>query len=541
MYVYAIVRPLIITVMYVCVCVCETPHHHCVCVCMRPLCAHLVLQVRELNPLVYLLSKVAEDEQLCGFLKEVCPSQLAPPVREADASVLDDIDAGELRHLPEKGTVMSAEELGSLMGRLETVTSTLKKKEKEKLKAMTVEGSFPELPEWLFERTYLTADFPNVPPSPLPLPLPLSLGAMPQELQQRAVLEDLLYLMVGVDGRYIKARPRTDQLAERQFDVDKALDVSLKALVTRILPVCGCYSVVTRFVQEKSTFLQGRVNQALCAAMRGMLKEYCVVVAQLEHQLLLNQLSLQKLWYYMQPCMTTLSILARVAIAVSRGSCRGGKTLTTLHAITTGYIGEARAQELCLHLTRAACQPYFNSLGEWIYCGVVHDPYAEFMIREHGAILKDRLSEQYNDAYWERRYTVLQENIPSFLEHVADKVLSTGKYLNVVRECGRDVARPTAQDIQYSVHERQYIEQIQEAHSHASRKLLDLVLVERDLRGHLLSIKHYFLLDQGDLFVHFMDSAGEELARPMVDILPTRWVVLGVSVYNPLCSPSNCL
>ena len=477
--------------------------------------------MRELNPLVYLLSLITEDEQLCGYLGEIYPVQLASSVHEADVSVLDDIDGGGLRDLPAKGAIMSAEELGDLMGRLESVTSTLKKKEKEKLKAMTSDGRFPELPDWLFERTHLTADFPTV-STPSPLPSPLSLGTMPHELQQLAVLEDLLYLMVGIEGRYIKTEPSGDELAPRKFAIDKTLDVSLKTLVNRVLPVCSCYSVVTRFIEEHSTFYQGRVNQALCAAMKALVREYCVVVAQLEHQFHLNQLSLQKLWYYVQPCMATLSVLARIATAVSRGSCRGGKTLTTLHSITTGYIGEARTQELCLHLTQAACQPYFASLGEWIYCGVVHDPYSEFMIREHDTIQKDRLHAEYNDAYWERRYTVLQDNIPSFLEHVADQVLCSGKYLNVVRECGREVGCPAAQKMQYSVHERQYIEQIKAAHSHASRKLLDLILVERDLRGYLHSIKHYFLLDQGDLFVHFMDSAGEELARPMVDILPTR-------------------
>ena len=480
--------------------------------------------MRELNPLVYLLSLLSEDEQLCGYLGEICPPQLAPSVREADVSVLDDIDGGGLQNLPPKGAMMSEEELGHLMGRLESVTTTLKKREKEKLKAKIVDGNFPELPEWLSDRPYLTADFPNVPPSPSP-PLPLSLGALPHELQQLAMLEDLLYVMVGIEGRYIKIQQTpTDGLALRKFTIDKTLDVSLKTLVNRILPVCTYYSVVTRFIQDKSTFYEGRVNQALCAAMRGLVKEYCVVVAQLEHQLHLNQLSLQKLWYYVQPCMATLSVLDRIATTVSRGSCRGGKTLTTLHTITTGYIGEARTQELCLHLARVACQPYFTSLGQWVYCGLVHDPYSEFMIWEHDTIRKDRLTAEYNDAYWERRYTVVQDNIPSFLEHMADKILCSGKYLNVVHECGGEDTFPAAQQMQYSVHERHYIEQIEAAHSHASRKLLDLILVERDLPGYLRSIKHYFLLDQGDLFVHFMDSAGEELARPMVDILPSRSV-----------------
>ena len=479
----------------------------------------MCVQVRELNPLVYLLSLITEDEQLCGYLGEICPPQLAPQPHEADLSVLDDLEGGGLRGLPAKGEVMSAEELGQLMGRLETVTTALKNREREKMKT-AVEGNFPELPSWLFERSHLTADFPRLAPSPSPSPL--SLGTLPMELQQLAVVEDLLYLMVGVEGRFIKIQPSADEPAPRKFSVDKTLDLSLRNLVERILPICSSYSTVVKFIEEKSTFYEGRVNQALSAAMRGLVREYCVVVAQLEHQLRIGQLSLQKLWYYVQPCSTSLSVLERIASTITRGSCRGGKTLSSLHSITTGYIGEPRTQELCLHLTRAACEPYFSSLSQWIYQGLVHDPYSEFMVREHKGIRKDRLHAEYNDAYWERRYTVVQDSIPSFLEHMADKILCSGKYLNVVWECGKELGATPAQPMQYSVHERGYIEQIEAAHSQASRKLLDLILVEKDLLGYLRSIKHYFLLDQGDLFVHFMDSAGDELARPMADILPTR-------------------
>ena len=483
--------------------------------------ATLCLQVRELNPLVYLISLITEDEQLCGYLGEVCPaSQLGHVVRQADISVLDDLEGG-LRDLPTKGAVMSAEELGELMGRLETVTTALKNREREKMR-MTVEGNFPELPSWLFERSYLTADFHREGSSSSSSPSTVSLGTLPLDLQQLSAVEDLLYLMVGVEGRFIKTESPANESAPRKFTIDKTLDPSLRNLVERVLPICSSYSAVVRFIEEKSTFYEGRVNQALSAAMRGLVKEYCVVVAQLEHQLRLGQLSLQKLWYYVQPCSASLSVLERIVGTVTRGSCRGGKTLTALHSITTGYIGEPRTQELCLHLTRAACHPYFSSLSQWIHQGLVHDPYSEFMVREHEDIRKDRLHAEYNDSYWERRYTVLQDNIPSFLESVADKILCSGKYLNVVRECGKESGAPSLQIMQYSVQERRYIEQIEAAYSQASRRLLDLILVEKDLPGYLRSIKHYFLLDQGDLFVHFMDSAGDELARPMADILPTR-------------------
>jgi len=38
--------------------------------------------------------------------------------------------------------------------------------------------------------------------------------------------------------------------------------------------------------------------------------------------------------------------------------------------------------------------------------------------------------------YWEQHYTICRDSVPLFLESVAGKILNTGKYLNVVRQCG---------------------------------------------------------------------------------------------------------
>ena len=74
----------------------------------------------------------------------------------------------------------------------------------------------------------------------------------------------------------------------------------------------------------------------------------------------------------------------------------------------------------------------------------------------------------------------------------------------------------------YSVQERHYVEQVERAYTYASQELLQLMIRDHDLLGHLHSMKHCFLLDKGDLLVHFMDMAEEELGKPMADILPQR-------------------
>jgi gamma-tubulin complex component 2 len=58
-------------------------------------------------------------------------------------------------------------------------------------------------------------------------------------------------------------------------------------------------------------------------------------------------------------------------------------------------------------------------------------------VEENETINKEKLQEEYNDAYWEGHYTICRERIPVFLEQVANKILNTGKYLNVVRLCGK--------------------------------------------------------------------------------------------------------
>ncbi|XP_006754975.1 PREDICTED: gamma-tubulin complex component 2 isoform X2 [Myotis davidii] len=355
----------------------------------------------------------------------------------------------------------------------------------------------PIFPAWVYERPTLVGDF----------------------LTGSGLSTDTA-VPIGVDGRYITAQPLTGRQS-RTFLVDPNLDLSIRELVNRILPVAASYSTVTRFIEEKSSFEYGQVNHALAAAMRTLVKEYLILVTQLEQLQRQGLLSLQKLWFYVQPAMRTVDILASLATSVDKGECVGGSTLSLLHDRSFNYTGDSQAQELCLYLTKAASVPYFEILEKWIYRGIINDPYSEFMVEEH-ELRKEKIQEDYNDRYWDQRYTVVQRQIPSFLQKMAGKVLSTGKYLNVVRECGHDVTCPVAKEVIYTLKERAYVEQIEKAFNYASKVLLDFLMEEQDLVAHLRSIKRYFLMDQGDFFVHFMDLTEEELKKPVDDITPTR-------------------
>lgn len=64
-----------------------------------------VRQTRNLDPLVYLLSKITEDSRLCGFLQTVRPLVEGTGRKEiTDIKVLDLVEGQEVK-LPEKGGV----------------------------------------------------------------------------------------------------------------------------------------------------------------------------------------------------------------------------------------------------------------------------------------------------------------------------------------------------------------------------------------------------------------------------------------------------
>jgi len=51
-------------------------------------------------------------------------------------------------------------------------------------------------------------------------------------------------------------------------------------------------------------------------------------------------------------------------------------------------------------------------------------------------IQREELPVDYSADYWEKRYTMRLERIPVFLNEHAQTILRTGKYFNVIRQCG---------------------------------------------------------------------------------------------------------
>ncbi|KAJ8868461.1 hypothetical protein PR048_029989 [Dryococelus australis] len=352
---------------------------------------------------------------------------------------------------------------------------------------------------------------------------PSLLGPVPISSQESFLLEDLLCCLEGIEGHYITPKPLDSNYAHRRFDISSSIDPSLRQLVEQILQLASYYSLVSRFIEEKSMFVWGQVNQALAAAMNALIRDYLILVAQLETLVQQGGFTLHKMWFYIQPTLLSMKILADTANRINMAQATGGKVLSLLHEQTSNYIGDSKGQDLCFYLIQSASVPYMEILEKWICKGVICDPYAEFLVEDNEIIQKEDMPPvDYSADYWEKRYTIRKERIPVFLDVVSKSILRTGKYLNVIRQCGKNVKMPQDLNIVYTIKERRYIEAINSAYLFASKTLLQLLMEENDLLGRLRSVKHYFLLDQGDFIVQFMDCCETELCQNVDSVQSNR-------------------
>ena len=378
-------------------------------------------------------------------------------------------------------------------------------------------------------------------------------------LQESAIIEDLLFAFMGYEGQYIRLAKSYNPMAEKDrlvgpsFTILPGLDPSLRDLTTTMLKMATHYCAVEAFVEVQSRGEFGMINHALCSSMRKLLKEYLMLIAQLENQFISNtSFTLHVLHIQILPTMHKmfqLYILGQELLrknllleddpeefvddfddddilkqlkengdlvpgSTSSKICKGGNILRQLTERLSFMSGDPAARDVLRGLLQDASRPYMTMLNEWLHHGGIKDPHAEFLVKEEQVIGKDRLLEDFTDQYWDKRYTIRDTDVPPQLEAIKKKVLLAGKYLNVVRECGGVDIGNEVKEVPKTFDDPKFLDNVHGAYAHANSALLKLLVTTHALPARLRSMKHYFFLDHSDFFSYFLLLGDSELKKP---------------------------
>lgn len=344
--------------------------------------------------------------------------------------------------------------------------------------------------------------------------------------------------------------PKVSEI-ELLVDLDSA-DRALAHQVSLLLPMCASAWHIREFIKYQSRYEFGLVSHALCAALRQAMNEFDLFVAQLEfllsprtkHQNEAGQtvvsgkgrgLTMQKLVFMLQPSQVMLRVLDGLCKRVRDLS--GGRMLDELY-VCLNEQGDEKARSIMMGLLSQASEPFMKILSRWIFRGELHDPYKEFMVGEDAAVTREALVEDFNAQYWDCRYTLREEHVPRMMLPFAARALTAGKYLNVLRDRDwnvrasdmteinmRTMLARSEQPLPLSLElsgDNELARTVNEAYAFSSQALLRQLQGECGLESHLKSVRRFFLLENGDFFTQFMDSAEDELRREVKEVSLAR-------------------
>ena len=159
--------------------------------------------------------------------------------------------------------------------------------------------------------------------------------------QQAILTREVLCTLSGVEGQYIRvAAADSSSLGKNEenypttrdlslvLDIDD-VDRSVASQINLLLPICECGIRVRDFIKVYSRYEYGKVSQSLAAGIRGILREFDLLVAQLEMLELKQKLTMQKLMFHVQPAKITLKTLDRLCARLRDTS--GGRMLDVLY------------------------------------------------------------------------------------------------------------------------------------------------------------------------------------------------------------------
>ena len=348
------------------------------------------------------------------------------------------------------------------------------------------------------------------------------LRVLPPQSHETMLVEDLLFSFGGFQGQWVRMALKRDSMDRPYPEVslmcEVDIDPSIQEMVLRMLPLSRYAMIVRRFAETRRQYSFGLINQALAGAMRGMLLDWELMIAQIENQLRNGKgtFTLQALWYYIQSPMSAFQLVAKLASDAATRRLKGASLLSYIHQLSEGVAGDPLASKFMARILRSTTDPYFAILEKWMCEAEIDDPYAEFVVQENSNIGSKGLYSENASEYWSNKFTLKEENgvidIPSFLAEHAEEILNSGKCIDLIKSCNIVPERPLAAGVRLEYDEDgNYASKIRNASRAAAAAAIHTLHKHTNILSGLSGCRKYFLMAQGDLFQGFMDMGEIDL------------------------------
>lgn len=340
------------------------------------------------------------------------------------------------------------------------------------------------------------------------------------------LLRDLPFNLQGVSSTHVEFTGATS------LKLPTTLPVPMISLLHALAEPCLLYRGLAEYSNGKEG---GLIDQSLRSAINNELRSYLSLVASLEAEIrqalaALSQTehpqSLRVTSVTLKRCMiwtrdATMGLRLMKLIVEESQQKRGGQLLSLIHSLSSSH-GDPFVASFAERLLAHVARPFYEMLRHWIYDGELVDPYHEFFITEPDPNTSPAVDHRHvATSVWEEKYKLDTAMVPSIISsEFSRKVFLIGKSLNFIRHnCGDSdwviqYSKSNSKSLDYA-NTANLSTSIDVAYRTTMSRLTHLMSTKFGLFTHLIAIKKYMLLAQGDFIDLLIESLAQHLDRPV--------------------------
>jgi gamma-tubulin complex component 3 len=366
---------------------------------------------------------------------------------------------------------------------------------------------------------------------------------------EQTLLSALPFTLLGLSSTPLQFK--TSPASKYVISLPPSLPLPLISLLHTLAEPSLLYKSLDDFVQNAADGVDGGglVGQSLRSAIGNELRGYVELVGGLEsqirraiaaaergHGILASGVTLKRCVVWTREATMGLRMMSLI-VDKTKGQ-KGGQLISSIHRFASDHgdpFVRAFAERILAQITR----PFYDMLRHWIYEGELTDPYVEFFVTEEAPEPiaqtgdKPRAKPQTDVAaaaaasikpgatsVWQDKYHFHAFQVPTIItEGFAKKVFLIGKSLNFIRHGCSDsdwvdeYSKSTSKELRYGDTAKLEMS-IDEAYQTTMARLIDLMGNKFKLFDHLIALKKFLLLGQGDFIALLMESLSANLDRP---------------------------
>ena len=265
------------------------------------------------------------------------------------------------------------------------------------------------------------------------------------KLTEKDIITDLLYVLVGIDGKYIKHNIQTDSY--NLMDNIK-WEENIFEIVDSISEIGWLFYKINKYIfYYKSSKFNSLYIQSFIFAIKIELDEYYKLISfykKMNNNDLSNdvnhipsndnikeirkyskKLNLKNLFMGVIPYKEKLKWILTCCEAIH--TLKGSAILSQIYSYVVYLGNEKYLNNILLEVTK----PFLEFIVNWIKFGKIEDPYDEFFVRINNDIKDDDI--------WKNKYKLIYENIPNFIKrNFVLKIFEIGKCIHFINNFCRE-------------------------------------------------------------------------------------------------------